>query len=71
MKVGGRTLTSKGGSCDRSAPGVAVNIGAVKLGLSAARPGCFGLHVGHVLDSGQPASKGGSYKGSAPGLDAR
>jgi hypothetical protein len=69
VKVGGKTVTLKGGSCDRTPQYVSVNIGTVVLGTLANKPDYFGLEVGRILGAGTPAPRDGSYKGSVVALE--
>jgi len=62
--VGGKTLHFSGGTCERGAAYVAVNIGTVVLGTTTRqKPDYFGLVVGKApLIGGTPAKSDGTYK---------
>ena len=65
VKIGGKTLSFKGGSCQRTAKYLTVNIGTVVLGTTTKRkPDYFGLDVGAYPGStAKPAGHDGSYTG--------
>jgi hypothetical protein len=65
IHVGGKTLSFKGGACERTSKYVSVNIGTVVLGQTTKKkPDYFGLDVGQIPGStGKPAPKDGAYTG--------
>jgi hypothetical protein len=65
VKIGGKTLTFKGGSCERTSKYVALNIGTVVLGTtSKKKPDYFGLDVGaYPGTNGKAAAHDGAYTG--------
>ncbi|HJX47359.1 MAG TPA: hypothetical protein VJ375_05900 [Gaiellaceae bacterium] len=65
VKVGGKTLSFKGGSCERTSKYLAINVGTVVLGTTTKKkPDYFGLDVGAYPGSTvKPAGKHGSYTG--------
>ncbi len=71
IHVGGKTLTFKGGSCERTSKYLTVNIGTVVLGqTNKAKPDYFGLDVGQVPGStSKPAGSDGTYIGGVLVLD--
>lgn len=72
VKIGGRTLSFKGGSCERTSKYVAINIGTVVLGTTTKRkPDYFGLDVGTFAGSaGTPAGHDGSYTGGVIAIES-
>jgi len=64
LVVGGKTIRFSGGTCERGAAYVAVNIGTVVLGTTTKqKPDYFGLVVGKApLIGGTPARADGTYK---------
>jgi hypothetical protein len=64
MVVGGKTIRFSGGTCERGAAYVAVNIGTVVLGTTTKqKPDYFGLVVGKApMIGGTPAKTDGTYK---------
>ncbi len=72
VHVGGKTLTFKSGSCERTSKYVTVNIGIVMLGQTTkTRPDYFGLDVGQIPGSkSKPASSDGRYKGGVVAIDS-
>jgi hypothetical protein len=67
IHVGGKTLTFKNGSCERTSKYVSVNIGTVVLGpTTKKKPDYFGIDVGQIPGStAKPAAKDGTYTGGA------
>ena len=65
VKVGGKTLSFKGGSCERTSKYLTVNVGTVVLGTTTKKkPDYFGLDVGAYPGStGKPAGHDGSFTG--------
>ena len=65
VKIGGKVLRFKGGSCERTSKYVTVNIGTVVLGTTAKKkPDYFGLDVGAYPGSGAKAARhDGIYTG--------
>jgi hypothetical protein len=63
VTVGGKTFAFSGGSCERGAAYLTVNIGTVVLGTtSKPKPEYFGLTVGKVpMLGGVPAKTDGTY----------
>ena len=66
VRVGGKTFTFRGGTCDRTSGYVTVNLGTIVLGSpSRPKPEYFGLTVGRLpLGGGKPAPKDGVYAGA-------
>ncbi len=71
VHVGGKTLSFKGGNCERTSKYVALNIGTVVLGqTNKTKPDYFGLDVGQVPGStGKPAASDGTYTGGVLAID--
>ena len=65
VKVGGKTLSFTGGSCERTSKYLTVNVGTVVLGTTTKKkPDYFGLDVGAYPGStGKPAAHDGSFTG--------
>ena len=65
VKIGGKTLSFKGGSCERTSKYLTVNIGTVVLGTTTKKkPDYFGLDVGAYPGStAKPAGHDGGYTG--------
>lgn len=71
VHVGGKTLSFKGGDCERTSKYVSLNIGTVVLGqTNKKKPDYFGLDVGQVPGStGKPAASDGTYTGGVLAID--
>lgn len=65
VKIGGKTLSFKGGNCERTSKYLTVNVGTVVLGTTTKKkPDYFGLDVGAYPGStAKPAGHDGSYTG--------
>lgn len=65
LRVGGKTISFAGGSCERTSRYVALNVGTVVLGQTTKRkPDYFGLTVGaYPSASAKPAGHDGAYTG--------
>ncbi|HEX4680431.1 MAG TPA: hypothetical protein VH210_14625 [Gaiellaceae bacterium] len=65
VKIGGKTFSFKGGSCERTSKYLAINVGTVVLGnTTKKKPDYFGLDVGaYPGTTSKPASHDGSYTG--------
>jgi hypothetical protein len=64
VKVGGRTLTYRGGSCLRNGVAIELGIGTVILDPKDPKgplPRSFGISVGRIFGIGRPAPRDGSY----------
>jgi hypothetical protein len=64
VKIGGRTLRYRGGSCMRNRVAVELGIGTLILDSREPNrplPRSFGISVGRVFGIGQPARHDGSY----------
>ena len=63
VKIGGRTLSYRGGSCLRNSAAVELGIGTVILDTKDPKvlPRSFGISVGRIFGIGKPAPKDGSY----------
>jgi hypothetical protein len=64
VKVGGRTLTYRGGSCMRNRVAVELGIGTIILDARDPKtlPRSFAISVGRIFGIGKPARTGGTYK---------
>jgi hypothetical protein len=64
VKVGGRTLTYRGGSCMRNAVAIELGIGTVILDTKDPKPlpRSFGISVGRIFGLGKAAPRDGTYK---------
>jgi hypothetical protein len=66
VKVAGRAIVYRGGSCERRAAYLAVNIGSMIPGAPMGTKGLpqyFGLAAGRMFGVGAPAPRDGSYSG--------
>jgi hypothetical protein len=63
VKLGGRTLTYRGGSCMRNSVAIELGIGTVILDSKDPKPlpRSFGISVGRIFGIGKPAPKDGNY----------
>jgi hypothetical protein len=64
VKVGGRTLTYRGGSCMRNRVAIELGIGTVILDAKDPKgplPRSFGISVGRIFGLGKPAPRDGTY----------
>ena len=65
VKVGGQTLTYRGGSCTRTAVAVELGIGTLILDSREPKggpPRSFGISVGQIFGVGKAAPRDGVYK---------
>lgn len=65
VKVGGRTLTYRGGSCIRNRVAVELGIGTMILDAKDPKgplPRSFGISVGRIYGVGQPAPQDGTSR---------
>ena len=71
VKIGGKTLSFKGGSCERTSKYLAINVGTVVLGTTTKKkPDYFGLDVGAIPGStAKPAGRDGTYTGGVIAID--
>jgi len=71
VKIGGKTLKFKGGSCERTSKYLAIVIGTVVLGTTTKKkPDYFGLDVGAYPGStSPPAGHDGTYTGAVIAID--
>lgn len=72
VTIGGKTLTFKGGSCERTSKYLALNVGTVVLGTTTKKkPDYFGLVVGAYPGStAKPASRDGAYTGAVIAIES-
>jgi hypothetical protein len=64
IKIGGRTLRYRGGSCMRNRVAIELGIGTVILDPKDPKrtlPRSFGISVGRIFGIGEPALRDGSY----------
>jgi hypothetical protein len=71
VRIGGKTLKFKGGSCERTSKYLSINIGTVVLGTTTKKkPDYFGLDVGAYPGStAKPAGHDGTYSGGVIAID--
>ena len=68
VKVGGKTLSFTGGTCDRSSGTFTINVGAVYLGATSGKPArsYFGITAGNVpggsVIGDRPVTGDGTYR---------
>src|SRR5262245_25633020 len=67
LRVGGKTLAFRNGSCERTSSYLTVNLGEIVLGTpSKPKPPYFGLTIGRLpFGGGKPATRDGWYAGAA------
>jgi hypothetical protein len=71
VHIAGKTLTFKGGSCERTSKYLSLQIGTVVLGQTQKkRPDYFGIDVGAYPGStSKPATRDGKYVGAVIAID--
>jgi hypothetical protein len=64
VKIGGRTLKYRGGSCSRTPVAIELGIGTLIVDSkdSKALPRSFGISVGRIFGIGKAAARDGTYK---------
>jgi hypothetical protein len=64
VKLGGRTLRYRGGTCRQTSTALELNMGTTIVGQTTKPlPRYFGIAIGRLFGAGRPAPKDGSYRG--------
>ena len=70
VKLAGRSLTYRGGSCTRTSQAIELGIGTLILDSKEPKslPRSFGISIGRIFGIGKPAAKDGTYDSATVAL---